>query len=69
MNNASHNGSPQQIPLLQLPFSNVAKTRYRCSTFWARSNRIVWVLNCLMQYILIVVSTMLDNAKSDAEPF
>ena len=35
MNCASCNGSPQQIPLQQLPFANEAKPHYRCKAFWA----------------------------------
>ena len=37
MNCASCNGSPQQIPLRQLPFANEAKPHYLCRAFWAPS--------------------------------
>ena len=42
MNCASCNGSPQQIPLRQLPFANEAKPHSHCRGFWALSRR--WVL-------------------------
>ena len=35
MNCASRNGSPQQIPLRQLPFANEAKPHSHCRAFWA----------------------------------
>ena len=38
MSCASLNRSPQQIPLLQLPFANEAKSHYRCREFWADSS-------------------------------
>ena len=38
MNCASLNGSPQQIPLRQLPFSNEAKPHSHCRGLWAQSN-------------------------------
>ena len=37
MNCANRNGSPQQIPLPQLPFANGKKHHYRCRAFWAMS--------------------------------
>ena len=37
MNCASRNGSPQQIPLGQLPFANEAKPHFRCRAFLAKS--------------------------------
>ena len=40
MNYANCNGSPQQIPLQQLPFANEAKPRFRCRSFWAFNCRI-----------------------------
>ena len=38
MNCASRNGSPQQIPLRQLPFANKAKPHYRYRAFRAQSS-------------------------------
>ena len=35
MNCASRNGSPQQIPLRQLPFANEAKPHSHCRGLWA----------------------------------
>ena len=37
MNCKGRNGSPQWIPLWQLPFGNEAKPRYRCRGFWAEA--------------------------------
>ena len=37
MNCASRNGSPQQIPLRQLPFANEAKPHSHCRGLWAYS--------------------------------
>ena len=39
MNYASCNGSPQQIPLRQLPFANEAKPHYHCRAFWAQTGQ------------------------------
>ena len=37
MNYASHNGSPQEMSLRQLPFANEAKPHSHCRAFWAWS--------------------------------
>ena len=47
MNCASHNGSPQQIPLWQLPFENEAKPHYHCRAFWALSDVSTMYVNYL----------------------
>ena len=37
INCASHNRSPQQIPLQKFPFATVAKPHYHCRAFWAQA--------------------------------
>ena len=54
----SCNGSPQQIPLRQLPFSNVEKPHYHCRAFWAI------FLSCLNSFLplsKLVVSFSLNE--------
>ena len=41
MNFESCNGSPQQIPLQQLPYANEAKPYYLCREFWALSDFVI----------------------------
>ena len=42
MNCTSRNGSPQQIPLRQLPFANESKPHSCCRAFWAISGEIIF---------------------------